>query len=148
MRTFSHTQGQLPTEEQAIIDAGFQRHSDGRKAPKFSKTRLNWLARSEEGHLVGAVTADVLWDWLYVDELWVDESARGTGLGKQLMRLVEEHAVQAGLTGVWLWTQSWQAADFYKKLGYEEFTRFPDFPRGHERIGFRKTILHRLVNAK
>lgn len=148
MPAFTHIQGQLSTEEQAVIDAGFQRHSDDRNAPKFSKIRLNWLAHSEKGQLIGAVTSDILWDWLYVDELWVDESARGTGLGKQLMRLVEEHAVQGKLIGVWLWTQSWQAADFYQKLGYEEFTRFPDFPRGHERIGFRKTTLHSIAKAE
>ncbi|MCG8333861.1 MAG: histone acetyltransferase, partial [Proteobacteria bacterium] len=38
------------------------------------------------------------------------------------------------------WTQSWQAAEFYEQLGYVEFARFDDFPKGHQRIGFRKLM--------
>jgi hypothetical protein len=45
-----------------------------------------------------------------------------------------------GLTGIYLWTQSWQAGGFYAKLGYEQFTEFADFPPGHSRLGFRKYL--------
>ena len=54
------------------------------------------------------------------------------------MNEAEIYASSHNLVGLWLWTQSWQAADFYKHMGYEEFARFPDFPKGHFRIGFRK----------
>ena len=57
------------------------------------------------------------------------------------MQCVEEFAADESLQGVWLWTQSWQAESFYTKLGYEEFTRFENFPKGHTRIGFRKRLV-------
>jgi hypothetical protein len=56
------------------------------------------------------------------------------------MALAEEFAAAEKLQGIWLWTQSWQAEGFYRKLDYVEFTRFENFPRGHYRIGFRKTM--------
>lgn len=101
---------------------------------------MKWLATSDEGVLIGVLTCELLWDWLYIDELWVDENSRRTGLGKKLMQKAEQHAFDNNLTGVWLWTQSWQAEDFYKHMGYEEFARLPNFPKGYLRIGFRKMI--------
>lgn len=134
--------GDLSSHEQEVITSGFNRHTRDQTAPPFKKDRLNWLALEEGGGIVGALTGDLLWDWLYIDELWVDESRRGTGLGRKLMSQADEYASQAKLTGIWLWTQSWQAAEFYTQLGYEEFARFPDFPKGHARIGFRKYSGH------
>jgi ribosomal protein S18 acetylase RimI-like enzyme len=70
------------------------------------------VARRDDSSLAGALTADLLWDWLYIDELWVDERSRGLGLGKSLMLQAEEFAASKALSGLWLWTQTWQAADF------------------------------------
>jgi GNAT superfamily N-acetyltransferase len=138
--TIKFDSGDLPTDIQEAVTSGFTRHSSELAAPRFNKERLNWQAFNEEQRLLGVATADLLWDWLYIDELWVDESARGTGLGRKLMEAVEAHAQKNGLIGIWLWTQSWQAEGFYHALGYQEFTRFNNFPRGHCRIGFRKIL--------
>lgn len=132
--------GDLPKDIQEAVTSGFTQHSSVLNAPRFKKERLNWQAFNEEQRLLGVATADLLWDWLYIDELWVDESARGTGLGRKLMGAVEAYAQKNGLSGLWLWTQSWQAERFYKTLGYQEFTRFSNFPRGHSRIGFKKIL--------
>ena len=140
MSTLRFRIGELSVEEQRIVSAGFDRHSKGAQAPHYESVRLNWLSYDSADTLVGAATANLLWDWIYIDELWVDESQRGTGLGKQLMQQVEAYATTNNCTGLWLWTQSWQAAEFYKHLGYQEFTRFDDFPKGHARIGFRKLV--------
>lgn len=130
----------LSDDERAIVNAGFARHSNEQAAPPFQKTPLAWRALSDEGTLMGVLTGQLLWDWVYIDELWVDPSRRGTGLGRELMRHAEHHANTHGFAGLWLWTQSWQAESFYLHLGYEVFARFPDFPRGHSRIGLRKTL--------
>jgi ribosomal protein S18 acetylase RimI-like enzyme len=139
MITIELRAGDLRGDEQAVVTAGFTRHSDQLAAPPFEKQRLSWLAHEGQA-LVGVLTADLLWDWLYIDELWVDESQRGKGLGKTLMQQAEDYASSKQIIGLWLWTQSWQAADFYSRLGYQEFTRFEDFPRGHSRLGFRKYL--------
>jgi GNAT superfamily N-acetyltransferase len=138
--TLKFHKGDLTAEQSSLITEGFKLHAEHLAAPLYNKERLNWLAHDERQLLIGAVTADLLWDWIYIDELFVNESSRGQGIGKKLMLQAEQYAIDRRLTGVWLWTQSWQAADFYQKLGYEEFTRFNNFPQGHTRIGFRKTL--------
>lgn len=132
--------GDLDAHKQTELTAGFESHSQTQEAPPYRKDRLNWTVQDEQGNLIAALTADLLWDWLYIDELWVDESCRGTGMGKQLMGKAEEYAMTQELSGLWLWTQSWQAPVFYQRLGFEEFTRFEGFPAGHSRIGLRKSL--------
>ena len=132
--------GELTASEQAVVSEGFRVHSAGHGAPDYVKERVKWLAVDELDELRGALTADIVWDWMYIDELWVCPESRGDGLGQRLMLLAEELAASRGLQGVWLWTQSWQATGFYSGLGFDEFARFDDFPRGHTRVGFRKQL--------
>ncbi|MEE4277245.1 MAG: GNAT family N-acetyltransferase [Halieaceae bacterium] len=134
------SRGELTAAEQSLVSAGFSEHARHVAAPEYLKDRLKWVVEGHQDGLVGVLTADVLWDWLYIDELWVSSGMRGTGLGRQLMQCAEDFAIREKLEGIWLWTQSWQAEGFYRKLGYIEFTRFERFPRGHCRIGFRKTL--------
>ncbi len=129
--------GELTPEEQAVVSTGFSRHSSFVSAPPLEKIPLSWLVHDQQ-QLIGVLTADVFWDWMYVDELWVADPHREKGLGTMLMTRAEEYAGSENLQGLWLWTQSWQAADFYKKIGYQEFTHFDDFPKGYSRIGLRK----------
>ncbi|MDJ0709292.1 MAG: GNAT family N-acetyltransferase [Woeseiaceae bacterium] len=130
----------MTDSEQTVVARGFAAHSQERNAPEYRKEFVKWLAFDDKNDLIAALTADVLWDWMYVDELWVHANLRDRGLGKRLMILAGELAQAEGLQGIWLWTQSWQAEEFYARLGYEEFARFENAPKGHTRIGFRKQL--------
>lgn len=130
----------LTAEEQSVVSAGFHSHSEEQGAPEYKKDRAKWLALDEGRNIAGILTAKILWDWMYIDELWVSPEARSQGLGQRLMQLAEEFARSQDLQGLWLWTQSWQAEGFYRRLGFSEFTRFDNFPKGHSRIGFRKVL--------
>ena len=134
-------QGDLTASEQSVVSAGFHRHSEEQAAPEYKKERVKWLAFDERRELRAVLTADILWDWIYIDELWVSADFRGEGLGRQLMQLAEEFAKSQSLQGLWLWTQSWQAEGFYRRLGYDQFARFDNFPKGHSRVGFRKRLV-------
>ena len=133
-------QGPLTSLEQSVVSQGFHTHSEERSAPEYKKERVKWLAVDERDDMRAALTAEILWDWIYIDELWISRKLRGEGLGRRLMQLAEDFALSRNLRGIWLWTQSWQAEGFYRQLGYTQFTRFDDFPKGHSRIGFRKIL--------
>ena len=135
----SYVKGNLTEQQQAIVNDGFEQHSAAQSAPAYQPEKMHWKVETNK-QLVAVLTANQLWDWLYIDELWVADDYRHKGYGKELMHSAEAFSQEAGLCGLWLWTQSWQAADFYKKLGYKEFTVFEDFPRGYNRIGLRKTL--------
>lgn len=132
--------GDLTASEQSVVSAGFHTHAEEQSAPKYKKERVKWLAFDEQKKLSAILTADILWDWVYIDEIWVSPDCRGKGLGRHLMQLAEELAKSRSLQGLWLWTQSWQAEGFYERLGYYQFTRFDNFPKGYSRIGFRKVL--------
>ena len=104
--------GVLSNSQQQEVTAGFERHSEECSAPAYQKERINWLAYKSDEILVGVLTSDLLWDWIYIDELWVDERYRDIGLGQKLMNLAEDYAISHSLTGLWVWTQSWQAPNF------------------------------------
>jgi len=132
--------GDLTSSERSVVSQGFYAHAEEQDAPDYKKEHVKWLAVDERKDIKAVLTADVLWDWIYVDELWISPEFRGEGLGRKLMRLAEEFAMSQSLQGIWLWTQSWQAEGFYRQLGYSQFTRFDDFPKGYSRIGFRKRL--------
>ena len=60
---------------------------------------------------------------LYIDDLCVDESQRGTGIGKKLYDYAREYAVEQGCHNVTLnvWEGNDSAIEFYKKLGFKPY---------------------------
>jgi ribosomal protein S18 acetylase RimI-like enzyme len=94
-----------------------------------------------EDRLIGGLIGKVFWNWLYADLVWVEEEFRSRGVGSDVMRAAEDRARELKLTGIYLWTETWQAPIFYRKLGYEQFVEFKNFPPGHSRLGFLKYLI-------
>ena len=126
------------TEERKTVE-GLTHHTREIGAPLYEDEPFSLLSYSGD-KLVGSFIGKTFWNWLYIDLLWVSDKARNSGLGSRLMKEAEDKARALKLTGIYCWTQSWQAEGFYRKLGYEEFTAFWDFPPGHTRYGFRKYL--------
>ena len=98
------------------------------------------LALRDEGDLVGGLAGETFMGWLAIDALWVAESHRGRGHASALMRRAEDEARARGATDCVLDTFSFQAPNFYRKLGYREFARLDGFPAGHRRHYMTKTL--------
>ena len=96
---------------------------------------------SEEQAIVAGLLGKLLRSWLRVDMLWVAENWRGRGYGTQLMQRAEAIAIDEGCRGVHLETYSFQAPDFYKKLGYEVFGKLEDYLMGETKYYFRKQLI-------
>jgi len=100
-----------------------------------------WLfARDATGKVQGGIRGSTFWSWCSIDVLAVAEPYRGKGLGSRLLRRAEEIARARGCIGIRLDTMSFQAPDFYRRLGYSEFGRIEDYPPGHTRIWFAKRL--------
>jgi GNAT superfamily N-acetyltransferase len=87
----------------------------------------------EDGTLTGGLYGWTIYDWLFVELLFVPEQLRGHGLGADLLVRAEAEARARGCIGAWLDTFSFQARGFYEKLGYELAGTIPDHPRGGAR---------------
>jgi GNAT superfamily N-acetyltransferase len=89
---------------------------------------------------IGGLIGKIYWNWLDAELVWVEAAFRRAGVGRAVMRKAEQTARGRGLTGICLWTASWQAPGFYRKLGFAQFAEFDDFPPGNKRFGFRKYL--------
>jgi GNAT superfamily N-acetyltransferase len=119
--------------------SSLNRHTARSNGVLFEDKSFSVMALMDE-KLVGGLIGKVFWNWLYADLVWVEEEFRGRGIGAEVMKAAEKRAVEMNLTGIHLWTESWQAPTFYKKLGFSQFAEFKDFPPGHSRFGFRKHL--------
>ncbi len=64
------------------------------------------------------------------------------------MQAAENEALARGCHGAYLDTFSFQAPDFYQKLGYEIYGKLDDFPKGHCRYFLRKKLCNFLGKAE
>ena len=128
----------LTPEQQKIVGEGFDHYNTNKGAPLYDKNYISWVVYNDKNILIGTITAEILWDWMYLDELWVMDIYCNQNYGTKLLQAAESFAKSNKLIGTWLWTQSWQAKGFYEKLGYSIFTEFENFPKGHKRIGLKK----------
>jgi GNAT superfamily N-acetyltransferase len=79
-------------------------------------------------------------DSVYMEIVWNDDDVRGTGMGRETMRLVEDEARRLGARESWLYTMSFQAKPFYEKLGYTQFAELPWLGGKHKRHFMRKDL--------
>lgn len=99
------------------------------------------LVTDESGVTQGGLHGRIFGEWLFVELLVVPEAGRGKGLGSQLMSMAEAVAREKGCFGVWLDTFSFQAPEFYQKLGYSVFGELKDYPPGHSRFFLQKRFV-------
>ncbi len=116
------------------VERGLEAFNFAQTGVSFQFERISIFVRDDDGTIRGGLLGGTYWGWLYVSILWVQEDMRGQGYGQQLIRMAEDIAHGRGCHHAHLDTMSFQALGFYHKLGYEEFGRLEDLPRGHSRI--------------
>jgi len=126
-------------EDIQILSDGIVSYTDTKISDR-DRQSLTFFLRDAEGSIVGGVHGNSGWSWLYISTLWVSETVRGKGFGTALMREAEREAARRGCRNIYLDTFSFQAVDFYLKLGYTIFGELEDFPPGHQRVFLRKTL--------
>ena len=105
----------------------------------------NWkplwiVGRDDVGNVQAGLRGTCEFDWLFVAWLWVAELYRRQGVGSRLLSGAEAIARERRCSACYLDTFSFQAPDFYKRHGYQEFARLEDFPPGHARIWLTKRL--------
>jgi ribosomal protein S18 acetylase RimI-like enzyme len=97
-------------------------------------TALTCYLRDGNGHLIAGLDGFTWGGYGRIEYLWVEESHRGSGLGR---RLVEAAAAEARLRDcatLVLDTHTFQAPGFYAALGFVEVGRTTGTPRGYDQV--------------
>ena len=122
-----------------VVRAGLEAFNVG-KIGDYAYQDFALYARDADDQVVGGMFGHSGMGWLYIDYLWLHDSQRGQGLGARLLGMAEEEARQRGCSGVFLYTYSFQAPDFYQKQGYQLMGVLEDCPPGYQRIYLKKSL--------
>lgn len=129
----------VDAETAKIVEDGLNRFNELHNGA--DPTTPLWLIyRDDRGHVLGGLKGLIQWDWFVVLMLWVEEEKRRQGIGQRLLREAEDAARKHGCRRVRLATMTFQAPEFYRKLGYAEECRLLDVPPGHAYIWMAKTL--------
>jgi ribosomal protein S18 acetylase RimI-like enzyme len=77
------------------------------------------------GEIVGLVVLGISDEGFFVDNVAVDRSHQGTGVGKALLEHAESAAREAGFDSIYLYTHERMAENLtlYSRIGYVEYDR-------------------------
>jgi len=101
---------------------------------------LRVVLRDGAGRLVAAAMGHTWGGTCEIVQLWVEAARRRGGLGRKLMARAEAEARARGCRQIVLTTHSFQAPDFYRRLGFVPLGEIPDYPAGHSKITLRKPL--------
>lgn len=98
------------------------------------------FARDSAGRIRGGLVGSLYWNVLAIDMLWLDDEIRHQGLGSALMKTAEDEARRYGCSMAHLDTMSFQALEFYRKLGYSIFGELKGYGDGVSRYYLSKAL--------
>jgi GNAT superfamily N-acetyltransferase len=101
---------------------------------------LALFVRNDQGAIIAGLAGFTWGRTLKIELLWVHETLRGQGYALRLVEAAEREAVARGCQHAVLDTHSFQAPDFYPKLGYVRCGLAEDWPLGHQEIYFQKRL--------
>jgi GNAT superfamily N-acetyltransferase len=101
---------------------------------------LDIFVRDQDDEIIGGLIGNTYWGWLAINLLWIHERMRGLGLGSRMVIAAEQEALRRGCHGAHVDTMSFQAPDFYLKMGYEIFGQIDDIPVSYSRYYLKKKL--------
>ncbi len=119
----------LPANDARVVDDGLG-DANLAAAPLHEVRALGCFAHDDAGRVIGGAVGRSWGECCELQQLWVQPERRGGGLGTALVRAFEARAVARGCRLFYLETFSFQAPEFYQRLGYETVHAGTQFPHG------------------
>jgi 8-oxo-dGTP pyrophosphatase MutT (NUDIX family)/GNAT superfamily N-acetyltransferase len=102
-------------------------------------SRIGFFVRNERGAIMAGLVGSTYAGWLFVADLWVHAELRRRGIGRELLAMAEQRAVELGCHSARLDTLSFQAPEYYPRFGYRLFGAL-DYPPRHRQYFLWKPL--------
>ncbi len=107
---------------------------------KSDNVPLGIFLEDENKKKHAGLTGETFGNWLCIHYFFVEDCLRGQGIGKEIIEAAECEAKKRGCKYVFVDTFSFQAPDFYRKLGYKEVFTLEEYPYTGKRHYYTKEI--------
>ncbi|MGD7044903.1 GNAT family N-acetyltransferase [Jeotgalibacillus proteolyticus] len=101
---------------------------------------VSLFVKDAQNEVHGGLLGEICWNWLEIHVLILDEEIRQSGYGSKLMKEAEKIARAKNCDFIKVDTLSFQAREFYEKLGYEVFGTLKNVGREHEHYYLKKDL--------
>jgi GNAT superfamily N-acetyltransferase len=127
-------------EARAIIGDGLNAYNDAIVGYADRMPLTVKVTDPETGAVIGGISGGTSLGLLFVDLVFLPDSVRGQDVGSRMMEMAEDEARRRGCRAGMLYTISFQAPGFYRKLGWRVFGEIPCDPPGTSRFFLTKTF--------
>lgn len=107
--------------------------------PDSKWTHVYYVAL-EDDEFAGGIHGIIEEDSMYISRLAVNPKYRKHGIGSKLMKMAEDKANELNLYNMTTGTCSFQAKDFYVKLGYDITLTKENDPKGYDSYSLEKRL--------
>jgi GNAT superfamily N-acetyltransferase len=130
-----------PTDaDQTIISSGLANYNEQKTGYRDWRPLAALLCDPDTGETLGGMIGRTSYGLLFIDLVYLPESARGQDIGSRLLAMMEQEGIARGCLSAFLFTITWQAPGFYERHGWTEFGRIHCDPPGHARVFMTKTL--------
>ncbi|MEN4793370.1 GNAT family N-acetyltransferase [Pantoea agglomerans] len=127
-------------EQSLPIEEGLNHFNDLITGMNDRKSLSVLIRSTKTGEVLGGMQGRSSLGLLFIDLFYLPPELRRRGLGTDILNRFEDEGRRRGCAAAFLYTLSFQAPDFYKKHGWEEFGRIDCEPKGTSRIFMKKSL--------
>lgn len=110
--------------------------------PETRLVPLIVIAFEPNGAVAGGLLGETQLSWFKLSVMAIGAKLRGRGIGTELVRRAEAEATRRGCKYAYVDTMSYQAPEFYQRLGYQVVGRLDDWDScGHAKYYMVKPLL-------
>jgi GNAT superfamily N-acetyltransferase len=137
MVTITYKENALPEEIQTIRQGVLE---EATLAGMGDTIPFTLLIKDGDSQVLGGATGHTMYEYLFIEWLWIHRSHRDKGWGSDLLYAAENLGKERNCNFSCLFTMSWEALPFYQKRGYQiEYVR-EGFEKGAKMYLLRKTL--------
>ncbi len=119
------------TQDEAISIHQMIIESTDHVPPSHTDNEFGVVLRDKNGNVKAGTTANVVWNFLQIDVLWMPEELRGQCFGHQLLEQIEEMGRSRGCISAKHDVLEFEEIEFYKRHSYEFEFQSDEFPQDH-----------------